>query len=533
MPVCRARRKPFFIQIALPALSAIVVAQAAPASPDERELPGAASPTWQKYTDAGARAFANRDMELAERYFRMALGEAEKLDPKGRLKVDGIMNIAEIYYSVASWDEAQQMYEQALDLARKLDDADPRLVVSLANLGDVFFAQKRWGEAEKFYKEAVDAGEKLGDKARSELASADNDLANLYFATGRYAQAEPLYLQALALRTAVDGAQADKTADIANNLGILYATMRRYPEAEAKLKEALAVKSKLHGQESPQAVECMEHLGEVYRKEGNLDAAEAILLQALTIERKTSPENLEAASVTAATLARVYRDNGKSAKAKELLEKIVAAGATNSTLDPASLAQSQYDLARMLDAGNDFRGAEDLLARSLDIKRKLFGKNDPRVVFAMQELAEKYRSHEQWDDAAFLLKQLAAMASGPVSDDEIAPTVDLALVYEDLGELYLAKHLPDEARKYFQQELTAAKADSEAARRAELHISALDRSSGIPIAAPAQASSAEQTARADDLNTLNPVHSRRSRANPLFAQTGTARGGTGSATNPL
>ncbi|MFQ5695897.1 MAG: tetratricopeptide repeat protein, partial [Terriglobia bacterium] len=116
----------------------------------------AQSTAWEKYMEAGAKAYQQGRYAEAEKPWQAALKEAEGFGPE-----------------------------------------DPRLATTLNTLAALYQAQGRYAEAEPLSKRAIAIDEQVLGPDHPDLAKALNTLAALYYAQGQYTEAEPLSKRAI------------------------------------------------------------------------------------------------------------------------------------------------------------------------------------------------------------------------------------------------------------------------------------------------------------------------------------------------
>lgn len=207
-----------------------------------------AAPAWSQetifrsYLDSGIKAMGVADYPAAEKYFRLALKEANAFPEDD-----------------ARRDQAMRQLAQALD------------------------RQFKYMEAEVLYRQSLTRVER--GKDQNNLAHGLTLFANHYRHREKYDLAEPLYKQALAIREKVNGPKAWETAQLMRDFADMNRDMGRADEAEAIYKQAITILEPIKDREYHLAF-CLANLGELYLRQGKLDEAEALCRQALVIYKR-------------------------------------------------------------------------------------------------------------------------------------------------------------------------------------------------------------------------------------------------------
>jgi tetratricopeptide (TPR) repeat protein len=290
------------------------------------------------------------DSEIAISYFNRAIALQEKLNLRLD-RVDTLQHLADLYYDLSRYQEAEHLYRECLDIKTKLDDSSE--LASLWNaLGQITFTRGEWDEAESLFQKSLNFYAELNDL--SGMASSLGCLGTIANKRGNWNEAEVLYQRSLKFSTELndifgiasywgclgdiarnkgnwDGAediyqkslklftQSGSISGIAMILGVLGDVARykgNWDEAEALYQRALKLRTEL-GDRSALAI-IWGCLGENELGRGNLDMAEEWLIKAV--------EKMKALSMTwyiAETnwdLAKVYRLKPDHQKAQEHYE---------------------------------------------------------------------------------------------------------------------------------------------------------------------------------------------------------------------
>src|SRR5688572_26520944 len=151
---------------------------------------------WLKAMREGKQLREQGNYAEAEKAHLLALGEAEKFGPEGRLALS-LNELATLYHATGRLREAEPLYQRALATWEKVSEP-LELAATLSNLARLCLDQERYNQAEQLSNRALAISRDLAP-SHPEVASSLDNLADVHALQGRYAQAEPLYRQALTI----------------------------------------------------------------------------------------------------------------------------------------------------------------------------------------------------------------------------------------------------------------------------------------------------------------------------------------------
>ena len=287
--------------------------------------------------------------------------------------------------------EAASVAQEAFQIAEVLfHPSDYRFFISLDALATVYRLQGRASDAESLYQRALAIAEK--SEWHYEVASTLHSLGELYSANGQHTEAEKAYQRALTVFEGAFGADHSMLAAHLHSLGKLYLAQGRYAEAKSLYERSLALYEE-QGPNHPTLESVYEGYMQVLKATEEEGRAEALVgkrsenLRSYAAKEASWWELNKRVQTLASTGP--YADTVKAAKE--------ALGFAEQNLAPRSplLATSLDNLAMIYftDVNVPFHGvyAELLYQRSLELKRKLFGPNDPLVLEAVQKYCGVFR----------------------------------------------------------------------------------------------------------------------------------------------
>lgn len=405
---------------------------------------GAQNTLWQKYTDAGVKAYNQGKYLDAERLFKESLVAAEAAGDEGGIRMErSVCNLGTVYKEEAKYDEAEKMFRRAIQMIEKgnrVQKAD--MPMALNNLAGVHIGQGRFTEALALYEDALKMAEKrfghdspntvlqkenlcyllinFGEYKRAALLLQDlmdcfktqKSHQSQYFAVfifdagylakerGQYEAAEKLYKQALKEGATSFGTTHKYYANAMQALAELYAIQGRYDEAEKLLKDALEVKEKSGGADHPEMATTLNEMAKTYIAAGRYADAEPICRRAMEInERSLGPDHAQAAS-TLDVMAQIYQQRGDYAEAERLIRRALNVRERAFAAGNPRIRESYKNLGILYLEKGDLTAAEEQLNRALKMgDREKIGGLVPEMAEIMTALGRCYMKQDKLDQA--------------------------------------------------------------------------------------------------------------------------------------
>ena len=280
--------------------------------------------------------------------------------------------------------QAAEVAEEALQIAEALfDPADWRFFFSLDALATVYRFQGRASDAEPLYRRALAIAEQ--GKQYYEVASTLHSLGELYSANGQQTEAEESYQRALTVFESAFGTDHSSMAAYLHSLAKVYLAQGRYAEAKPLYERTITI-YEYFGLDAPGLDSVYEEYTRVLRATGEEEQVEGLLEKRAEDLRSYAAKEASwwelNKEVQALASTGPYADIVKAAKkAFDFAEQNLA---------PRSplLATSLDNMAKIYfsNVNVPFHGvyAELAYQRSLALKQKIFGPNDPPLLEAIQ-----------------------------------------------------------------------------------------------------------------------------------------------------
>ncbi|KAI1287177.1 kinesin light chain [Xylaria venustula] len=196
-----------------------------------------------------------------------------------------LYNIAESYFILGKYDNAELLYRQTLELKEGgvLGREHPSTFNSMNNLANVLDSQGKYKEAETMHRQTLELREGVLGQEHPDTLASMNNLALVLDSQGKYEEAETMYRQELELCKGVLGREHPSTFTSMNNLANVFSRQGKYEKAETMHRQTFELREGVLGREHPDTLDSMNNLAEVLRSQRKYEEAEAILTSHHTV----------------------------------------------------------------------------------------------------------------------------------------------------------------------------------------------------------------------------------------------------------
>jgi len=385
------------------------------------------------------------DLKVRTALDRAAARIAGRFDRQPLVEAAIRHTIAETYWGMGLYPEAQRQAERALSLRRRvLGDEHHDTVESMLLLARVYRELGKYRDAEPLVAAAVRIRSRTLGERNTETLVALKDLARLYMDQDKLSQAEPIAVRVLEARRRILGPEHHDTLEDTNDLGNLYALEGRNDKAEPLFAQALEGFRRLKGEDYPEALIAAMNLGAVYVREGKYAPAEPLLLRTLEAVRRVFGAEDPHIATTMTSLERLYTNAGRYAEAEPLAVKILEIRRRSSGAESATTLLAMTDLAVLYSSQARFGDSEPLLAQVVESSRRLLGEEHRNTLSAKYDLAIAYSGEGKLALAEKLLVENVASQRrerGEEHPNTLRSQFSLGLVYGQEGKYAEAEPL--------------------------------------------------------------------------------------------
>ena len=216
------------------------------------------------------------DLDLAERCYKMAIDDAEKLgNLEGKIKC--IHDLSwRVYYLWGRYDEALAKYQYVLKYSKDIGNRSKQSIV-LNNMGLIYQNRGDYDTALSKYNESLEIKRQLGDKQF--IASSLNNIGSIYENKGDYDAALDKHNESLEIKRQLGDKQF--IASSLNNIANVYYRRGEYDAALDKHNESLEMARQL-GDKNGVATS-LNNIGSLLISRGKHEEALLHTLQAYSI----------------------------------------------------------------------------------------------------------------------------------------------------------------------------------------------------------------------------------------------------------
>lgn len=367
----------------------------------------------------------------AEKYYRLALSEGEKLGMEGLFVARCLNDLGGLFGRLGDLDKAEEQLLKALAIRQKLAPDSLPVADSLADLGIVEEQRGNLRKAEEDSRRVVAITERLASESM-DFATGLNNLGYILIQKGDLDAAASIFRRALVLEEKLEPEQLT-IASTLTNLGSIARQQGNLSMAEEYHRRSLEIRQKI-SPGGPEHSAGLNNLALIYAERGNLIEAEKLYLQAVSILEKLAPAGYEML-LSLANLGALDHFRGDLDTADEyfrralmISEKIGPASRYAAGLlgNLGSIAQEQGNLAR----------AREYFLRSLSINEKVASANLDTAL-ALNNLGgleqeQKDDSHaKEHYERALQIEEIVA-PRGPLAATSLSRLGDLAARENDL-----------------------------------------------------------------------------------------------------
>lgn len=220
------------------------------------------------------------------------------------------------------------------------------------------------------------------------LVQSLNDLASVRFRQGDLQHAERLLQRALETTKQHRGADHPHVAAGLFNLAYIHLRQRQLPKALQEGQQAVQLIRKNQGENHANYGAAMNNLANLYLESKQFERSQKCYETALAIFKTKLGSKHPRVILCLNSIAMVHRSRGKFDEAQRTLQKALGASTGNAQVSAPVLALIVSNMAMVHLDGGHFARAEPLLQASLSSIEAALGKEHPRVIDALMNLAD-------------------------------------------------------------------------------------------------------------------------------------------------
>jgi tetratricopeptide (TPR) repeat protein len=261
------------------------------------------------------------------------------------------------------------------------------------------------------------------------------------------------------MKAALDAARATGKEDVhleqtLNGLGAIYKEEGKYAESEKMFREAIAICEKGDKETQGNLYLALNNLAGLYVVEGKVGEAIAFYRQSLQLAEKAYGKGDIRTSLQINNLASVLIQNGYYNEAAALIDRIWPVYKNKRFQNSGDFAYLLLNAGLMARERGQFKSAEILYKRAVQIGETALGANHRYIALGLQPWGEMYEREERFAEAEKLLERaekITEAATSADSPDTAHSLVALARCYVAEGKYSAAEPLCKRASQLLEQ----------------------------------------------------------------------------------
>ncbi len=311
-----------------------------------------------------------------------------------------LYNLAQLLTEQADLKQAEIHYQEAIKILEKSGEDDKLLVNNYAGLAELYFRMSKYKNAEGLLINVLDAQRTMFGENSLETAEAVEELGLNYFDQGNYAESEKLLRQSLAVRKIIFGEIPHPDwADNLNNLGSLLNDKGDFEQADILYNQALDMYKILFGDSHPEVAGIYNNLAYLNHDRKKYEVAEKMYRKAISILKKVHGDAHPEIAITMNNLSYLLHDKGQTEAAIDMVDLALQMAVKSLGGRHHNVAGYSATKARWLAEAGEYEQSVLILKEALSIREELLDKNHPRLIMTRLDLVVSLIGNGNIDEA--------------------------------------------------------------------------------------------------------------------------------------
>lgn len=294
-----------------------------------------------------------------------------------------------IYTDEGRFPEAEKLRREVLETSKRaLGPDDPETIRAIKNLALILNEQGHYSDSEKLNREALAASQSKSNTDPNLTSSIKTALAMDLAYEGKYQDAENFFREALETDLKTHGPESSESLGAMNNVGAILIQQEKYAEAEKVYKEELEISTRTRGTEHPMTLMSMGNLAMAIDNQKRYEEAGKLYQQVLEIKRKVLGPNHRSTIVTLGNLAKVTAEEHKNQEAEELFKQAIADSRRVLGPDHYDTLTNEFEYAVFQVEEKKYAEAEKELKENIAGRVRVLGAEHPQTTTAQYYLAK-------------------------------------------------------------------------------------------------------------------------------------------------
>lgn len=363
-----------------------------------------------------------------------------------------LLNLANIYVTMAKPAEAEQLYGKVVEIAEKRSKKQKNssiMALPLTNLGNAYVEDGKYTEAAAVYERAFEIYKQPKVKKDLYFLGALYGVTTLKLNTGEYKKADEYGRMCLTLSEQIVGKDNAYYSKVLTLLAKVCGKLGHYKESEDLLLEAKALTIKNLGEEHPDMPLVLNELAKTYEEQGNYAKAEPIITRSLDLARRSFGNDHFIVAEALGVQGKIYYDQGKYKEAEADYQLAISATEKSVGADHPWVARGLNRLGELyLDEGR-IQDAETVLKRAIEIDRTKLSSENSDVADIERHLAAVYKAEGKADEAESLYNHSIKATEASLGKEHY----QYGAAVRELGQLYQQQGKYPDAENLYKQAL--------------------------------------------------------------------------------
>ncbi|MDY6949329.1 MAG: tetratricopeptide repeat-containing protein kinase family protein, partial [Pseudomonadota bacterium] len=381
-----------------------------------------------------------------------------------RLRLSLMRKMGQSYSGLGLMPEALGLMERQVSVARNaFGETDAELARALEALGHVHHSMSKFTLAEQAFSEAELIRMRLGLEHDAEWARLMHSIASNLRAQQRFEDAIAYHKRAEASARLLPESERATLGNVLQGFAFTYSESGNYAEAERYAREALPMLEGAIYEGHDLYANGLDTLGNILRRQFKLEEAEPLFRRFIARQIEVVGENHFQVARSQNNLATLLRAKGDYRGAEAALLEALRVYELGREPDQLDLAVAHHNLAGVYREAGDFERALNHADQAIALKRNAVGPGSPQLVSSLLERSASLRARGELAAAraAFTEAQTIAAQRFDKSDRRHV------LVTLERGRLNLAEGRMSAAATDLEGVIASLRTQAEPARLAE------------------------------------------------------------------
>ncbi len=341
-------------------------------------------------TNLALIAQSKNQYEKANQMLKGALLIREKALGKNNLEVaKSLINLSNLELMIKDYASALGYSRQAVAVVEDiLDDKDLELIYFYEQLVDILLINNEFDNACTYANKILSIKEiKLGP-TRQEICPTLMTLAKIYSSQTKYDLAIKSIKRALTMKERVYGVNHIQLVPYFIELAGILSLQQNYSQSEELLKQSLQIveRGDLEANK-PLLDEILFKFANLYHTQKRYNKSKIFWLRLLELRQKFEHANIDELCLVKAKLLQCSYYQDESTESKRYLDELLKTKNNVMVVSGVKVAQILFEVANDLIKKEDFKQAEPILQKAIDLRTKYLGANHVELVDPLKSMS--------------------------------------------------------------------------------------------------------------------------------------------------